>query len=85
MKGITEKDKTVIEALKRKIEEKLSWGPGSSWSQHQVEELSERINNETGILLSTNTIKRFFGKIQSSGSPNKTTLNTFARFCRKNF
>jgi hypothetical protein len=81
MIGAAEKDIIVIDGLKRCVEEKLGWGPGSEWTQQQCEELCDRINAETKILLSTNTVKRFFGKIHSNSLPGKTTLNTFARFC----
>jgi hypothetical protein len=81
MIGAAEKDLTVIDGLKRCVEEKLGWGPGNEWTHQQYEELCDRINSETKILLSTNTVKRFFGKIQSNSLPGKTTLNTFARFC----
>jgi len=75
------KDNKLTGHLKLQIEEKMAWGPALSWIHHQFEELSERINNETGVLLSVNTLKRFFGKISSDSSPGKTTLNTLSQFC----
>jgi len=78
----TEKSKIEsIKALKTEIEHKITWGAGNVWSQQHYEELSERIKNETGVLLSINTLKRFFGKIKSNSTPGKTTLNTLSRFC----
>jgi hypothetical protein len=81
MTGAAEKDITLIEQLKKAVEQKLGWGQGLDWTHQQYEEFCERINSETKILLSINTAKRFFGKIQSSSLPGKTTLNTLARFC----
>lgn len=81
MNRVIDKDNELTDHLKLHLEEKMAWGPAQSWTHHQYEELSERINHETGILLSVNTLKRFFGKISSKSSPGKTTLNTLAQFC----
>ena len=81
MNRTSDKDYELESCLKLQLEEKIAWGPALSWTHHQYEELSERIQNETGVLLSVNTLKRFFGKISSNSSPGKTTLNTLAKFC----
>ena len=80
------KDNILHNRLVRLIEEKLGWGKGKNWSHSQFEDLSVLVQNETGILLSPNTLKRFFGKIESESSASKTTKNTLARFAGyKNF
>lgn len=81
MNRASDKDNELASRLKLHLEEKMAWGPALSWTHHQYEELSERIQNETLVLLSVNTLKRFFGKISSNSSPGKTTLNTLAQFC----
>lgn len=43
--------------------------------------LSEIIQHSTGIILSINTIRRFFGLIETTSKPTQETLNTFSKYC----
>ncbi len=70
-----------LERLKELMVKKSNLGPSGNWSNHQYECLRELILQDTGVLLSTNTLKRLFGKVSSSGAPGKSTLNALAIFC----
>ena len=69
-----------LKELRSLIEKKLRWGASGSWTHYQFEELQEIIQQDTGISLSPNTLKRFFDKIKSETSASKTTKNTLAQF-----
>ena len=71
-----------LERLKELTVNKSNLGPSEKWSHRQEYEcLRELILQDTGVLLSTNTLKRLFGKISSKSAPGKSTLNTLALFC----
>lgn len=63
-----------------KIEILLKRGPSSNWTGYDFEQLSNEIENSTGILLSVTTLKRIWGKVKYTSLPATTTLNTLARF-----
>ncbi|NER13589.1 hypothetical protein GWK08_09085 [Leptobacterium flavescens] len=62
------------------IEEKLNWGPSSQWHNDVFIELSERIQEETHVLLSPTTLKRVWGRVNYKSAPSISTLNTLAGF-----
>ena len=64
----------------RQIEKKLGWGNPEGWHSDMFTELSERIHQDTGVLLSPTTLKRVWGKVNYRNAPSITTLNTLARF-----
>ncbi|SFR39864.1 hypothetical protein SAMN04490243_1576 [Robiginitalea myxolifaciens] len=71
--------KYVQECLKR-IETQLGWGDAASWHNDVFIELSERIHQETQVLLSPTTLKRIWGRINYKSAPSISTLNALAQF-----
>ena len=71
---------TAIANLKTQLETHLGWGSSETWSNYDVERLSERILQQTGVSLSTSTLKRILGKVDYKSAPSLTTLNTLAQF-----
>lgn len=69
-----------LQLLLRKIEKQLEWGASNNWRHQDFQTLSEKILEKTGEQLSTNTLKRIWGKIAYNSSPNSHTLNTLAQF-----
>ncbi|MGG7663613.1 hypothetical protein [Dyadobacter sp. BHUBP1] len=69
-----------LQRCKAVIEDKLGWGPADSWQTADFENLSELILNETGVSLSTSTLRRIWGRTEYHHLPSGTTLNTLARF-----
>jgi len=69
-----------LQRCKAVIEEKLGWGPPDGWQTADFENLSELILNETGVSLSTSTLRRIWGRTEYNHLPSGTTLNTLARF-----
>jgi hypothetical protein len=69
-----------LQRCKEVIEEKLGWGPAEGWQTADFENLSELILNETGVSLSTSTLRRIWGRTEYNHLPSGTTLNTLARF-----
>ncbi len=66
--------------LLRQIETQLSWGNSQDWTGRDFQELSERILQSTGERLSITTLKRVWGRIQSTTSPSDATLDILSRF-----
>ena len=64
----------------QRIESQLAWGSSDSWHNDMFVELSERIQQETKVLLSPVTLKRVWGRIDYKSAPSITTLNTLAQF-----
>lgn len=62
------------------IEEKLEWGNSDQWHNDVFIELSESIQQNTGILLSPTTLKRVWGKVNYKSAPSISTLNTLSQF-----
>ena len=62
------------------IEVRLDWGPSLTWTNHDFEELSDRVATITGVSLSVTTLKRVWGRITYDSQPSATTLDTLARF-----
>ena len=62
------------------VEAKLGWGDSQHWTNADFEALSETILSETGISLSTSTLKRIWGKVKYASVPQAATLNALAQF-----
>lgn len=62
------------------IEEKLGWGESTTWQGSDFDKLSDRIFDETGVVLSSSTLKRVWGKVRYDSTPNIATLDALARF-----
>ncbi|WP_109853140.1 hypothetical protein [Aquimarina sp. AU58] len=62
------------------IEEKLEWGNSDQWHNDVFIELSDSIQQSTGILLSPTTLKRVWGKVNYKSAPSISTLNTLSQF-----
>lgn len=70
----------LVQQCLQEIEVKLNWGDSSNWHNNVFSELSETIQNETGILLSVTTLKRIWGKVNYDNAPSISTLNTLSQF-----
>ncbi|MFF5384202.1 hypothetical protein [Pedobacter suwonensis] len=64
----------------QRIEQHLEWGDSQGWQSEDFEKLSDRIFQQTGVMLSSSTLKRIWGKVRYDSSPNRNTLNTLAKF-----
>jgi hypothetical protein len=73
-------DAYYISKCRALIEEKLGWGKSSDWQNQDFENLSERIFEETKMLLSSSTLKRIWGKVRYESTPNMSTLNALSQF-----
>lgn len=62
------------------IEEKLEWGNSDQWHNDVFIELSDSIQQSTGILLSPTTLKRVWGKVNYKSAPSISTLSTLSQF-----
>ncbi|WP_298551348.1 hypothetical protein [uncultured Algibacter sp.] len=62
------------------IEDELQWGDSNTWHNKTFIELSEKIREETSILLSVTTLKRVWGRVKYNSTPSISTLNTLALF-----
>jgi hypothetical protein len=70
----------LVQQCLQEIEAKLNWGNSSNWHNNVFTELSEIIQNETGVLLSVTTLKRIWGKVNYDNAPSISTLNTLSQF-----
>jgi hypothetical protein len=73
-------DEILLQKCKKLIEEKLDWENGDSWTNHDFQTLSGKIQEATGVNLSVATLKRIWGKVKYESKPTITTLNTLAQF-----
>lgn len=66
----------------KKVEEKLGWGNYAQWTDSDFRNLSEIIKNSSGILVSSHTLKRLFGKIKyrSNYNPQIATKEALAKY-----
>lgn len=62
------------------IEDKLNWGNSDSWHNDVFIELSEKVHQDTNVLLSPTTLKRVWGRVNYNSAPSISTLNTLAQF-----
>jgi hypothetical protein len=74
------KEYNLVQQCLQEIETKLNWGNSSDWHNNVFTELSETIQNETGVLLSVTTLKRIWGKVNYDNAPSISTLNTLSQF-----
>ena len=70
----------IVQKCLKEIEEKLEWGNSDNWHNDVFQKLSDRINDETNVLLSITTLKRVWGKVNYDHAPSISTLNTLAQF-----
>ncbi|MEM9648419.1 MAG: hypothetical protein AAF969_08055 [Bacteroidota bacterium] len=73
-------ERKLIQKCLLEIEESLGWGDSHLWHNDMFVELSERIQQQTKVLLSPVTLKRVWGRIDYKSVPSITTLNTLAQF-----
>lgn len=69
-----------IAKCKELIEKKIAWGKSEKWQNQDYETLSEKIFEETNVMLSASTLKRIWGKVRYESTPNIATLNVLAQF-----
>ncbi|NII29773.1 hypothetical protein HB364_32140 [Pseudoflavitalea sp. X16] len=69
-----------IAKCKEIIEQKLAWGKHDTWQSQDFENLSEKIFEETKVMLSSSTLKRIWGKVRYDSIPNRATLDALAQF-----
>lgn len=69
-----------IGTLLKKIESSLQWGDSIQWTNYDFDRLAELIFEKTGYAISTNTLKRVWGRIKYNSKPSETTLNTLSQF-----
>ena len=73
-------DERLFAECRKQVEAKLGWGDSKGWTNADFETLSEKILQETGVNLSTSTLKRLWGKVKYDSVPQVATLNALARF-----
>lgn len=73
-------DKSLVAHCRALVEKKLDWGESQHWTNVDFEVLSEKILEETNTSLSTSTLKRLWGRVKYSSTPQAATLNALARF-----
>ena len=73
-------EKKLVERCLLQIEEKLGWGSSDLWHNEVFNELSEKIQEATDVLLSSTTLKRIWGKVNYKSAPSINTLNTLSQF-----
>ncbi|HFA52197.1 MAG TPA: hypothetical protein ENJ95_24530 [Bacteroidetes bacterium] len=80
MNGIPQNGQGYFGHYKTGVEKKLNWGDSKDWRHHDFETLSEKIFAETGVMLSSTTLKRVWGRLKYDSIPNSNTLNALAAF-----
>lgn len=73
-------DRLYLSKCRHLIDKKLGWGDSRDWQTQDFVNLSDRIFEETTVLLSTTTLKRIWGKVRYESVPNLSTLNALAQF-----
>ena len=71
---------THLDQCKTQIEDKLGWGPSDQWTTQDFEELSVRIQDATGQVISSTTLKRLWGRVAYDNKPSRHSLDTLALF-----
>lgn len=69
-----------VHSLLKSIEDGLQWGIPSQWSSYDFDKLRDLIYERTNVVISSNTLKRVWGRIKYDSRPSETTLNTLAQF-----
>ena len=62
------------------IEQRLGWGDAEHWTTQEFEDLSLRIQEQTGRAISATTLKRIWGRVAYHSSPSRHSLDTLALF-----
>ncbi len=73
-------DKAVLKHCLTLVEKKVGWGESGKWTNADFEALGEKILQETGVSLSTSTLKRLWGRVKYTSTPQAATLNALAQF-----
>jgi len=73
-------ERELILLCRTRIEQILSWGDSSLWTNSDFELLSDKIFEKTTVRLSISTLKRIWGKVKYDNSPTAATLNALANF-----
>ncbi len=73
-------DESSLPQCRTLIENKVGWGDSGHWTSADFEALSELILAETGVSLSSSTLKRLWGRVRYTSAPQVATLNALARF-----
>jgi hypothetical protein len=60
------------------IQEQLQWGKANSWTNKDFEVLSEKIHDSTSIFISYQTLRRLFGKVQTSIDLSQNVSSSYA-------
>jgi hypothetical protein len=79
-RNIMDAEDLLLQDCKNQIEKKIGWESSASWTNHDFQTLSDKIQEETGVNLSIATLKRIWGKVKYDSKPTITTLNTLAKF-----
>ncbi|MEZ4701223.1 MAG: hypothetical protein R2834_12875 [Rhodothermales bacterium] len=69
-----------LECCKAQVEQRLGWGDSARWTSHEFEELSVRIQDQTGRVISATTLKRLWGRVTYTSRPSRHSLDTLAIF-----
>ncbi len=69
-----------LRQLVQQIEAQLAWGEGSTWTNKDFQELSERIFARTRQQLSVTTLKRVWGRAERVANLSGATLDILADF-----
>jgi hypothetical protein len=66
----------------KKIEEKLNWGNNTQWTDSDFKNLSDVIQNISGILVSSHTLKRLYGKVKykTNYNPQLATKDALSKY-----
>ncbi|MES2797439.1 MAG: hypothetical protein V4683_15820 [Bacteroidota bacterium] len=72
--------KNNLQQCKDLIETKLTWGASENWQNQDFENLSQKIFEDTKILVSSSTLKRIWGKVKYDSVPKLHTLNALSIF-----
>ncbi len=66
--------------LLHELELATGWGPATHWPSSYFEELAGRITDQTGFALSATTLKRLWGRVRYTSSPQVSTLDALAQY-----
>ena len=70
----------LLDQLKTNFADYLQWGEYQSWRHQDFVTLRNRIFEKTKVQLSTTTLKRIFGNLPYTSTPNSQTLDALAQF-----
>jgi hypothetical protein len=73
------KNSDYIEDCLQQIGKKFGWGDFSEWTNYNFDILSQEIQNETGIAISSRTLRRLVNN-KAKYSPQHATKNALARY-----